>query len=145
MHPTLQKILGLQRHQLIRWGTTSGRVFIATGVLLGLIAFGGFRLIANQLHEAQSFAVKADLIASRGVESIEDIEHLRKFSRVIIEKNASSTQALMKLVWAALKYGCIAYAGLGAMFLLHGTLFLRAKELAAVPLQAEEAPERGTL
>ena len=143
MHPTLQKILGLQSHQFIRWGTTFGRVFIATGLLLGLMTFGGFRLIANKLHEAKSNAVKADLIASRGVESIEDIAHLRKFSRLIVEKSASSTQALMGLVLAALKYGFIFAAGFGAMCVLHGMLLLRAKELA-MEAGADESSRGGS-
>ena len=142
-HPTLQKILGLQSHQFIRWGTTSGRVLIATGLPLGLMTFGGFRLIANKLHEAQSNAVTADLIASRGVESIEDIRHLRKFSRLIVEKSASSTQALMELVLAAQKDEFISAAGFGATCVVYGMLLFRAKELA-MEAGADESPRGGS-
>jgi Na+-transporting methylmalonyl-CoA/oxaloacetate decarboxylase gamma subunit len=130
MSPTLQKILMLQRHQVIRWGGPTGYFTFVFGLLFMLVALVGFQVFNSKLKDMESQLQETKDLTKTVIHSANNLEELKSVARIAINHNADMGTIQMKLIHVCLKYSHLILFLLGCMFICYSALSFRAKELA---------------
>ena len=142
MHPTLQKILGLQRQQLIRQGRAYAFLAFGSALLVNIVIL--LLLPLHSRHEQlQDQGQRNDRKAAQNLESSQNIEVLRKLAKYELESSSRTSALHHELIHRLLIIVYYSLSFLAGLLIYLGFLFLRAKELAASSLQLDEIPERG--
>lgn len=130
MAPIIQKILMLQRHQLIRWGTVNGVIcvtcsilFVVASVLMFLVFKWQFREIHAQVHENAK-------IERQFIDSKENRDELRAYALKATEDHQKSLIDLSEMSLNAIQNSLFLMAVVGLQFFAYGMLSFRAKKLA---------------
>lgn len=130
MSPVIQKIFMLQRHQLIRWGSINGVIFVTLSILFVVASIlllpifnWQFKEINVQLHE------KAKL-ERQVIDSTTNMDELRAYALKVSSDHKKSLIDLSEMSLTAIQNSLLLTAVLGLQFFGYAMLSFRAKKLA---------------
>lgn len=126
----LQKIFMLQRHQLIRWGTTSGYLGVVSGLLFMVIAVTGMVVIPSKLAQAEARTADSRKHERSVILNSRNFEELRSFTLEGNGYNASMESIYWESIGEMIQCVAIILAGASVLAVGYGLLSLRMKELA---------------
>ena len=137
MSALLEKLFMCQRHQLIRWGKPFGMIGIGLGLLFCLVSILGLysieRKVKPLLEDNHTRSNKMLLL-------MDDADELRSYALRSHEQMQIVESKLLGMVGTSV--ACLFFFGM--VFVSHGVLSLRARELAMESKPADhEAPSNG--
>ena len=131
MAALLEKLFMYQRHQLIRWGKPVGIIGIGFGLLFCLVSILGLYSMELKLKPL----LKDNHTQSNKILLlIDDVDELRSYALTNHEQMQISELKLLGLVGTSI----ICLFIFGTVFVSHGVLLLRARDLAIESKSAEQ-------